>query len=638
MDHRVLFLNASNMKQFPVYPYAFIQVPAVARQHSIHVDCKDLLGIDKTSWAETIQSLIDQHQPEMILITLRNTDSLTLEDYQLDHDAESTDERYFPIEHTKTLIDTIRSVSDLKIVVGGFAFALLARELMAYLQPDFGVVYGPDAFFANFEDILHGKLEDTSNLLYYQDGELVANPVRLFAPLPEPEYTPEDIRMMKAFYDAFPSPAFIGGPVEINRGCSHKCVFCAEPFGKGSEVRYRSLPAIMADIRMLAAHDIRKVYMISSELNPEGNEFILKLADEIYALNQTQPEGKSITWFGANYLMKFSYEEFLRLIRSGFTGGWFDMTALDDQNARTMKTPYRNDRLIGHLKGYAQAERVRQVAQQEVDTPEEAIFRWSMFLGNPAATVETIRNTLETANREGLTQEFSSCSLFTVMRVFDYEELDEAALEVTYSITPRLEKTAYNQLLPSFAYPPALLKEFGSPEEIERLFKYLSSTFLSTRYQITRDWLAFLQENAEAPAVTGWMETASISVEDVPINLAELFGPVPESDQTKALWENIAGDFVQTLIFSGMDEFSGLLDVLGLPGSKEALEKATPYALALDLLERYESEESLYAKAVELSGTELDEKLAGYFLFCVRAVLHRFNLKFSAHVRRILMG
>ena len=41
---KVLLLNASNKEDFPVYPYAFIQVSAIARQAGIEVICKDLLG------------------------------------------------------------------------------------------------------------------------------------------------------------------------------------------------------------------------------------------------------------------------------------------------------------------------------------------------------------------------------------------------------------------------------------------------------------------------------------------------------------------------------------------------------------------------------------------------------------------
>ena len=44
-SQRVLLLNPSNLHTFPVFPYAFIQVPAVARKVDVEVICKDLLGI-----------------------------------------------------------------------------------------------------------------------------------------------------------------------------------------------------------------------------------------------------------------------------------------------------------------------------------------------------------------------------------------------------------------------------------------------------------------------------------------------------------------------------------------------------------------------------------------------------------------
>jgi len=83
-NHKALLLNASNMDGFPVYSYAFIQVPAVARQSGIEVICTDLLEMPQGSWEQTIQTLIKQHNPTMILITLRNTDSLNAQDYEPD--------------------------------------------------------------------------------------------------------------------------------------------------------------------------------------------------------------------------------------------------------------------------------------------------------------------------------------------------------------------------------------------------------------------------------------------------------------------------------------------------------------------------------------------------------------------------
>jgi len=140
LNKKALFLNASNMEAFPVYPYAFIQVPAVARKAGVEVICKDLLGIPLERWEQTIQVLIEQQGPAMILITLRNTDSLNVQDYEWDGSKEAGGSAYFPIEQTKELIAAVRAVSDLKITLGGFGFSVLPNELMHYLRPDLGVV------------------------------------------------------------------------------------------------------------------------------------------------------------------------------------------------------------------------------------------------------------------------------------------------------------------------------------------------------------------------------------------------------------------------------------------------------------------------------------------------------------------
>jgi hypothetical protein len=100
ITRKALLLNASNMETFPVYPYAFIQVPAIARRVGIEVVCKDLLGTPRAEWQQTVQNLIEQHDPAMILITLRNTDSLVSQDYEPDG-KEGNQRAYYPVERTR---------------------------------------------------------------------------------------------------------------------------------------------------------------------------------------------------------------------------------------------------------------------------------------------------------------------------------------------------------------------------------------------------------------------------------------------------------------------------------------------------------------------------------------------------------
>jgi len=657
---KVLLLNASNKEDFPVYPYAFIQVPAIARQAGIDVVCKDLLGIPQDSWKQTIQILIELHSPVMILITLRNTDSFDSPEYERDDLKERNQNAFFPIERTKELIAAIREISDLMIGVGGIGFSLLVDELMRFLRPDFGVYEGPDDFFAHFEDVKNGKLDKVANLLFFQDGELISNPRTLYPPLADTEYTPQTIEAMMEFYAAFPSPGFLGAAVEIMRGCNHTCVFCGEPHSKGAQVRYRDLSIVMEEIEILVSHGVSQLYFVSSELNPEGNEFVLELADRIWSFNESQAEGRKITWYGANYLLKFETDEYKRLCRSGFTGGWFDITALDDENARSMRTPYRNACLLRYLKIHAEHQ-IKQLALRQAQKAlgtskgEDAInqndkgIEWTMFLGNPATTVKTIRNTLQIANREEISQLFGGCYVHANIRVFDYEMLDESTLAVTYSIRPDLVRTGYQQILPSFAYPPALLHHFGSEEEIGRMFAHVADTYLSTKYQKTRNWLSFLKQNTTAGFITSWMEeilnTKSIYISDhIKLAVAGEVSPALQQLFSKAspeeeifTFQNLAIQVVESLLSTCLEAFPDSFDKLGFPTSVDQLEHMTPYELAVPVFNKWRTEDELINEIAVQAKPFLSDAMQGLVQFCIQAMLYRLNVQVNPKYRDLFV-
>lgn len=653
IGQKVLLLNASNLEKFPVYPYAFIQVPAVARQAGIEVISKDLLGIPQEKWKQTIQTFIEQYSPAMILITMRNTDSLTAQNYDRDGLNERDRNAYFPIERTRELIAAIRDITNLKIVVGGFGFSLLPNELMYNLRPDFGVLGGPDDFFAHWQDIKNGNFEKVPSLLYFRENQLISNPRMLYSPLGDSEYTPQVIAEMMEFYTVFPSPGFQGAPVEIMRGCSHSCVFCAEPHSAGKKVRYRDLSAVMRDIEILTDHGITRIYMISSELNPEGNEFILELAHRLQSFNETQPEDRKITWFGANYLLKFESDEYARLYRSGFTGGWFDITGLDDKNARAMRTPYRNERLIAHLKTHAECanrqldlRRAQKALQSEAivragDGREDEFVRWSMFLGNPATTITTIRNTLQTANREGLPNLFDRCGVEEITRVFDYEEPTEDTLGATYSVTVDLKRTNYQQLLPSFVYPPALLQEF-SEKEILEMFNHIAETYLSKKYQQTRDWHGFIKRRTTVVSISRWMAELSNTMQ-APTHLEqiigentviqELFTESPHEGDIHSQ-ESQSKQVVDLIVSLCLDAYPNFFQSLGLPSTTNELDQITPYELAIAVFGKSDFAEELTVKTQAVS----PEWKRDLLQFCVHAMLYRFNVLIKPKYRQLFIS
>jgi hypothetical protein len=515
----------------------------------------------------------------MVLITLRNTDSMNYSDYRRGRGGEGTG--YFPIEQTKALIDAIRTLIDVPVAVGGFGFSLLAKELMPILRPDFGVYGGADAFFLHFEDILLGNYQHVSNLLYFQEDAVIANKRIYFPPPSRPEYTSQAIEEMIAFYKKFPEPGFQGAPVEIMRGCSHTCVFCAEPFVAGRQVQYRDLSAIMGDIELLVNNGVTEICMIMSELNPEGNGFILRLADKIRAFNEQKPAARKLSWFGANYLLTFDRDDYRRLYASGFKGGWFDITALDDENARAMRTPYWNDTLVGRLQNYAHVQRssINQLpAEADVaagSVEEKRKVGWSMFLGNPATTMKTIRKTLAVANGEGLATSFDSAHIIRPLRVFDYERPSSETLAVTFSVNHQLQRVPYQQTLPSFAYPPA--------------------------------------EQAEKEILGSDSE----------------WGERPSADQAKKRIDSFLQEFFQT--------FAQELAAFGLPGSMLELEQMTPYSLAETIYARWLSAGDMANAICEQAHLGMTDDRRRLVAFFVKVILYRYNVRLLPAYRALFV-
>ena len=65
----LLFINLSNWAGRPVYPYAFVQVSALARRAGLSVVRWDGLGLNRQQQLECIAKLVRDHQPRAVAFT-----------------------------------------------------------------------------------------------------------------------------------------------------------------------------------------------------------------------------------------------------------------------------------------------------------------------------------------------------------------------------------------------------------------------------------------------------------------------------------------------------------------------------------------------------------------------------------------
>ena len=197
----ILFLNLSNLPGRPVYPYAFVQVSALARRVGLSIIRWDGLDLSLQHKLECITQLIKDYQPRAIAFTIRQADSVAADNYISIDSKTPAKNPWFPVEETRAAILHVRELSDAKIFVGGFNFTVNSVSAAEYLQPDFGILGEPDEFFQHFDEVLQGRTEGISNLLYRVDGKWQQNQRVYWGPLDDIEYTEDIIDEIFRFHE-----------------------------------------------------------------------------------------------------------------------------------------------------------------------------------------------------------------------------------------------------------------------------------------------------------------------------------------------------------------------------------------------------------------------------------------------------
>ena len=406
-----------------------------------------------------------------------------------------------PVEETRAAILHVRERSDAKIFVGGFNFTVNSVSAAEYLQPDFGILGEPDEFFQHFDEVLQGRTEGISNLLYRVDGKWQQNQRVYWGPLDDIEYTEDVIDEIFRFHGERPlrnahledvpglgsyKETGISIAVEIARGCPCACVFCCEPKVKGTKVQLRNLDIVEAEIHNLLRYGLRYYWFICSELN-FAKEHVLELAERLIRINETLL--RPIFWRSYFLPIHFNKDEFRLLLRSGLLiEQSAPFSTLSNENLKQMREPYRVKHALEHIKNLMEL-------NEEPEFQNRRQPRWILWswLGNPYATLESIRTTLETFTQEQLDLKFDEADSYPALRVYEcLDNLPDEARTEVITITQN-EDTPKTLIHPSYYYNSGLVKHFGGIGEVHNFMQYARETFLSRYYRLTRDWRLFAQ-------------------------------------------------------------------------------------------------------------------------------------------------
>ncbi|WNG35148.1 radical SAM protein [Archangium violaceum] len=629
----LLLLNASNLPQLPIYPYAFVQVSAIARRFGLSVRRLDLLQVRREFWRPMLRELIQRHRPRMVGIHLRQQDTVLHFDYHNPQMGVMAG-RYFPVQDTRALIEVLREVGDMPITMGGFGFTSHAHLLLDYLGADFGVQGDPDGFFARFEDVVaRRELESVPGLAYRRDGTYQFNPRGFYPPAAEREYTDEIVDELISFYGH--SQLYGSNPptvaVEAMRGCPFRCGFCLEPHVKGRRIAYRDMETIVSELEFLLSRNLRRFWFVASELNIQGSEFILKLAERVIRLNETHP-GSPIEWSGFT-LPRFNESDLRILQRAGYAGALNDILSLDDENLHRMQVPYRSGQAITYLK--AMAKMAEEESQAQATSPhgveglrQRLAGYFTLFLGNYHADERTIRRSLQQVDEHGLRENYRGAFVMAATRVYDIEgkyicATSEEEAKSIISYDERGERP-FNLLWPSFYYPRFLMQRLGSTAEILKFFSFVGDTFLSLAHRMRKDWNWFLSRNTSVEQLREWLAGASsvpLGAHEAPPHvlekaahvLGELRTPAlvsmmaPEPEQ-KPLWNEVARVLLEHLFRVHGKSVAAVTAHLGIQADERGIPRVSEYRLMERLYQRYDSVEQLIEDAgacLDVSGNSL---------------------------------
>jgi len=519
----ILFLNLSNWPGNPVYPYAFVQVSALARRAGLTIRRWDGLGLNRAQQLACITDLLRQHRPSAVAFTVRQADSTIADDYI---GAKTlTVPGWFPLEDTRAAIERVREVSSAKVLVGGFTFSVNPVSAAEYLEPDFGVVGEPDDLIAHFHAVLGGRTEGIANLLYRQDGQWRQNQRVYYGPLDALEYTPEIIDEIVAFHGERPLRETHLAPVpglntahdtgraiavEISRGCPCSCAFCCEPLVKGRTLRLRDLDVVEQEVRGLLRHGLRYFWFVCSELT-FTKDHVLDLAERLIRINQDL--AMPIYWRAYFLPIKYSKDEFRILLRSGLmleqNGPFSD---LSNETLMRMHEPYRVKHALAHIRDLMELNEEPEFAHRKM----ERWILWS-WLANPYATRESVRETLDCFASLGLDLHYDMAEGYPALRVYEgLRHLPEDTPQRTEIVTGDRD-TPRSIIHPAFCHSHDLLAHFGDVDRLHDFLFYAHETLLSRHYRATRDWV-------------GW------SMQCTPGQLAALLAPLTERPMAMPPW------------------------------------------------------------------------------------------------------
>ncbi len=313
----------TNRIQPPIAPIGLDYVAEALHARGHAVDLLDLCW--EPDPAAAIGRFFAATSYHLVGLTLRNTDDCG---YPHCHS--------FLPEFTE-LVRAIRSSTGALIVVGGVGFSVMPERVLGLANADAGLWGEGEFVFPALADRLERRQDwsDLAGLVLRRDGRWQRNP-------PQPGALDTLPAMSRRWADN--RRYFLHGGqagFETRRGCSGRCVYCADPLAKGQHTRLRPPAAVVNEMECLLAQGIDHLHTCDSEFNLPASH-ALAVAREI----SRRGLGGRLRWYAYCAPRPFSRELARAMSEAGCTGINFGADHGDDAMLRRLGRDHTGDDVL----------------------------------------------------------------------------------------------------------------------------------------------------------------------------------------------------------------------------------------------------------------------------------------------------
>lgn len=246
---RVFLISANRTEiHMRTMPLGLACVAEAARRQGHTVKALDLVGIEDTS--VLIASVIEEFDPEVIGISIRNIDDQTSRDTKL------------LFAEDNQIITLVRKLSQAPIVLGGAGYSIYPEAILEASEADAGIEgEGEVAFCMVLDRLKEGEPLEGLPGVHVKGKGLVAPRVTIKEPdnfpLPDPGFLLADTD----------SPGEIWMPVQTRRGCSMGCSYCSTGAIEGTVTRRRSPGRVVEWMGELVRRGVKQFYFVDNTFN-----------------------------------------------------------------------------------------------------------------------------------------------------------------------------------------------------------------------------------------------------------------------------------------------------------------------------------------------------------------------------------